>query len=115
MIWSCTHRYEDAIDYYRKAIEGDPKLWSARSQLGINLMRMGKEDEPMQQLQMCYDNGYRDKATVNSLRLLDSYKNFVTFKDDTTILASTKRRRSCYIRTTARRSKIPRHMTRSTR
>ena len=31
---------------------------------------------------MCYDNGYRDAATVNSLRLLDSYKNFVTFKDD---------------------------------
>jgi cellulose synthase operon protein C len=85
------YRYEDAIDYYRKAIEGDPKLWSARSQLGINLMRMGKEDEPMQQLQMCYDNGYRDKATVNSLRLLDSYKNFVTFKDDTTILRFNKK------------------------
>jgi tetratricopeptide (TPR) repeat protein len=35
---------------------------------------------------MCYNNGYRDAATVNSLRLLDSYKNFVVFKDDTTIL-----------------------------
>jgi hypothetical protein len=32
---------------------------------------------------MCYDNGYRNEETVNSLRLLDSYKNFVTFKDDT--------------------------------
>ena len=64
----------------------DPQLWSARSQLGINLMRLGQEDEPRQQLEMCYDNGYRDAATVNSLRLLDSYKNFVTFKDDTTIL-----------------------------
>ena len=49
-------------------------------------MRLGQEDEPRQQLEMCYDNGYRDAATVNSLRLLDSYKNFVTFKDDTTIL-----------------------------
>ena len=29
---------------------------------------------------MCYDNGYRDAATVNSLRLLDSYKNFVTLQ-----------------------------------
>ena len=40
-------------------------------------MRLGQEDEPRKQLEMCYDNGYRDAATVNSLRLLDSYKNFV--------------------------------------
>jgi len=79
-------RYEDGIAYYRKAIELDPKLWSARSQLGINLMRMGQEDEPRKQLAMSYDNGFRNEETVNSLRLLDSYKNFVTFKDDTTIL-----------------------------
>jgi len=79
-------RYEDGIAYYRKAIELDPKLWSARSQLGINLMRMGQEDEPRKQLAMSYDNGFRNEETVNSLRLLDSYKNYVTFKDDTTIL-----------------------------
>ena len=44
---------------------------------------------------MCYNNGYRDAATVNSLRLLDSYKNFVTFKDDTTILKLNKRKPIC--------------------
>jgi tetratricopeptide (TPR) repeat protein len=79
-------RYEDGVAYYRKAIEADPKLWSARSQLGINLMRLGQEDEPLKQLEMSYENGQRDAATVNSLRLLDSYKNFVVYKDDTTIL-----------------------------
>ena len=79
-------RYEDGVAYYRKAIALDPQLWSARSELGINLMRLGQVDEPRQQLEMCYNNGYRDAATVNSLRLLDSYKNFVVFKDDTTIL-----------------------------
>ena len=40
---------------------------------------------------MCYDNGYRDAATVNSLRLLDTYKNFVTFKTPTTILKFDKK------------------------
>ena len=76
-------RYEDGVAYYRKAIAADPELWSARSQLGINLMRLGQEDEARQQLETCYNNGYRDGATVNSLRLLDSYKkDFVTFKDD---------------------------------
>jgi tetratricopeptide (TPR) repeat protein len=79
-------RYDDGVAYYRKAIALDPQLWSARSELGINLMRLGEVDEPRQQLEMCYNNGYRDAATVNSLRLLDSYKNFVVFKDDTTIL-----------------------------
>jgi cellulose synthase operon protein C len=84
-------RYEDGITYYRKAIELDPQLWSARSQLGINLMRLGQEDEPRKQLEMCYENGFRNEETVNSLRLLDSYKNFVTFKDDTTILKLSKK------------------------
>jgi tetratricopeptide (TPR) repeat protein len=84
-------RYEDGIAYYRKAIEADPKLWSARSQLGINLMRMGQEEEPRKQLEMCYDNGYRNEETVNSLRLLDSYKNFVTSKDGEIILKLNKK------------------------
>ena len=79
-------RYEEGVAYYRKAIDLDPRLWSARSQLGINLMRLGQEDEPRRQLELCYNNGYRDPATVNSLRLLDSYKNFSTFKDDSIIL-----------------------------
>lgn len=80
------YRYEDGVAYYRKAIAANPELWSARSELGINLMRLGQEDEPRKQLQMCYDNGYRDAATVNSLRLLESDKDFVTFTDSTTIL-----------------------------
>ena len=80
------YRFEDAITYDRKAIEADPKYWPARSQLGVGLMRLGQEDEPFQQLEMCYNNGYRDAQTVNSLRLLDSYKNFVTYKENGTIL-----------------------------
>jgi tetratricopeptide (TPR) repeat protein len=84
-------RYEDGIAFYRKAIEVDPRLWPAHSELGINLMRMGQEDEPRKQLEMSYDNGYRNEETVNSLRLLDSYKNFVTFRDDTTILKLQKK------------------------
>jgi tetratricopeptide (TPR) repeat protein len=84
-------RYEDGIGYYRKAIELDPRLWTARSQLGINLMRLGQEEEPRKQLELCYDNGFRNEETVNTLRLLDSYKNFVTVKDDTTILKLQKK------------------------
>ena len=78
------------MTYYRKAIDVDPRLWAAHSALGIALMREGKEEEPLKELELSYDNGYRDAATVNSLRLLDSYKNFETFRDDTTIIKLNK-------------------------
>jgi tetratricopeptide (TPR) repeat protein len=84
------YRFEDAVAYYRKAIDADPRLWAAHSALGIALMRLGKEDESFKELELSYNNGYRDAATVNSLRLLDSYKNFATFRDDTTILKLNK-------------------------
>jgi tetratricopeptide (TPR) repeat protein len=80
------YRYQDAVTYYRKAIEADPRLWAAHSALGIELMRLGQEQEPSKELQLSYENGYRNAATVNSLRLLDSYKNFVTTRDAATVL-----------------------------
>jgi cellulose synthase operon protein C len=84
------YRYQDAITYYRKAVAVDPRLWSAHSALGIELMRQGEDEEPRRELELSYNNGYRDAATVNSLRLLDSYKNFDTIRDDTTILKLNK-------------------------
>jgi tetratricopeptide (TPR) repeat protein len=84
-------RYEDGVTYFRKAIELDPEDWSARSELGINLMRLGQQDEPRRELELCYDHGYRNAATVNSLRLIDSYQNFVTFKDDVLVLKLQKK------------------------
>ncbi len=79
-------RYQDGVALYRKSLELSPKLWSARSELGINLMRLGQDEEAREQLTQCYQNGYRNDATVNSLRLLDTLKDFATFKDATTIL-----------------------------
>jgi len=79
-------RYEEGIQYYRKALELEPGLWGARAQLGINLMRLGHEQEAKAQLEDCYEHHYRDAATVNTLRLLDSYKNFVTYRTGNTIL-----------------------------
>lgn len=84
------YRYQDAVTFYRKAVVADPRLWAAHSALGIDLMRLGQEDEPRHELELSYNNGYRDAATVNSLRLLDSYKNFATTRDDTTILKLNK-------------------------
>jgi Tfp pilus assembly protein PilF len=72
-------RYEQGIKYYRMALDLDGSLWAARSQLGVNLMRLGFEDEARQQLERCYQARYRDAETVNSLRLLDTFKDYDTF------------------------------------
>src|SRR5438128_283001 len=65
-------RYEEGIQFYRKAIELKPDLWSARSQLGINLMRLGREGEARQQLETAFNNGWTDKPTTNTLNLMES-------------------------------------------
>lgn len=73
-------RYEDCIQYLRKAVAATPDLWSAHSELGLNLMRLGREGEARQQLQAAYDNHFRDAATANALTLMDSYSKFTTFE-----------------------------------
>lgn len=85
-IFVLNRRYEEGIKLFRKAIAAQPDLWSAHSQLGINLMRLGRESEARAELQLAYENQYRDAATVNTLRLMDSYKNFVTYKTGRTAL-----------------------------
>ena len=85
------YRFTDAAAYDRKAIEADPRLWSAHAALGVALMRLGQEDEPAKQLEIAYNNGYRNPATVNSLRLLDSYKSFDTTRESATVVKLDKK------------------------
>jgi tetratricopeptide (TPR) repeat protein len=84
------YRHDDAVTYYRKAVAADPRLWPAHTDLGIGLMRLGQQKEAQKELELSYNNGYRDAATVNSLRLLDSYKNYITVRDETTVLTLKK-------------------------
>jgi tetratricopeptide (TPR) repeat protein len=79
-----TRRYDEGIAMYRKALALDPSLNGARSDMGVNLMRLGQEKEAREQLEQVYNAGYQNPETVNSLRLIDSMKNFVTFKTEAT-------------------------------
>ena len=84
-------RYEEGIGYLRKAVELSPQYHIARSELGITLMRLGRNEEASKELEYCYNNQFKSSATVNSLRLIDYYKNFVTFTTDRTILKIDKK------------------------
>lgn len=80
------YRFNDGAAYYRKATEKQPELWAAHSALGVEIMRLGQSAEAQKELELAYENGYRDPATVNSLRLLDTLAKFKTVKDDSTVL-----------------------------
>jgi tetratricopeptide (TPR) repeat protein len=79
-------RYEEGIALYRKAIEVQPDLWEAHSELGINLMRLGRDGEARQELELAWNNQYQNLPTKNTLMLMDSYKNFKFLETGNTIL-----------------------------
>jgi tetratricopeptide (TPR) repeat protein len=83
--------YEEGILYYRKALEVEPTLLSAKSELGINLMRLGKEAEAKRLLVETWDAGFQDLPTQNTLNLMNSYKNFDDVETPTTVLKMNKK------------------------
>jgi Tfp pilus assembly protein PilF len=73
-------RYVEGIAYYRKALELNPNLQSARSELGINLMRLGQNQEAYKLLVDAWMAGWQDLPTKNTLTLMDSYNKFENYK-----------------------------------
>ena len=73
-----TRRYREAIDFYTRAVEIQPDLYSAQTELGVNLLRENRIDEAYQHLVTAYEGegGYSSDKTVNTLKLIDSFKNF---------------------------------------
>ena len=84
-------RYEEGIEYFRKAIALDPTLYSAHAELGLNLMRLSQDKEAYQELGIAFNNGLQNSATKNTLKLIDSYNKFVTTSTGLTVLKLDKR------------------------
>lgn len=75
-------RLDEAIRLYDKALELDPKSWSAMASKGINLLRLGREKEGVAALELAYENDPYNIWTVNTLRLVDSFESFDRFETD---------------------------------
>ena len=69
-------RYTDAVDFGTRAITLSPKLWSARTQLGIQLLRVGRITEGRAELERAFEGDPYNVWAKNSLDLLDSIKDF---------------------------------------
>ena len=68
--------YQQAVEFAREAIRLNPRDWKAMSLLGINLLRIGEEEEGTAALEAAYEGDAFNVWTVNTLTLLDSFVNF---------------------------------------
>lgn len=68
--------YRQAVDFFRQAIRLNPNLFSAYADLGVNLLRIGRESDAKEILETAYQVDPFNLWTVNTLRLMDSFVNF---------------------------------------
>jgi tetratricopeptide (TPR) repeat protein len=69
-------RYEDAVTFGRRAAELSPRLWSARTELGIQLLRVGRMAEGRAELERAFESDPFNLWAKNTLDLLDSIKDY---------------------------------------
>ncbi len=75
-------RLDVAIQRYEEALQLDPRSWSALASKGINLLRVGREEEGVTALELAYANDPYNIWTVNTLRLVDSFQRFDRFETE---------------------------------
>lgn len=75
-------KYEEAVEFNRKAISLDPKLYAAHASLGINLMRIGEILEGRRWIQHAFDGDPFNVWAFNTLDLLDQMGKFEEARSD---------------------------------
>ncbi len=73
-------RYREAVDLLFEAVRIQPDLWSAHAELGVNLLRQNRVEEAQAHLALAYQGDPFSAQTVNTLRLIDSFDNFVVLR-----------------------------------
>jgi tetratricopeptide (TPR) repeat protein len=69
-------RYADAVTFGKRAVELSPRLWPARTNLGIQLLRVGREAEGRAELERAFAGDPFNIWAKNFLDLLDSMREF---------------------------------------
>ena len=69
-------KYKQAVEFNRKALTLDSKLWPAYTSLGMNLMRIGELEEGRKAIQQAFDGDPFNIWAFNTLDLLDQMDKF---------------------------------------
>ena len=85
---TCSRKYQftEAVELARQAIEADPHHWNAFNILGINLLRLGKEEEGNSNLEFAFEKDPFNFWTMNMLKVLDTMDDFETRRIDNFIV-----------------------------
>jgi tetratricopeptide (TPR) repeat protein len=83
-------KYREAVEFNRKAIAADPKLWAAHASLGINLMRLGEIPEGRRSIQRAFEGDPFNVWAFNTLDLLDQMDKFVDVRSEHFVIRMAK-------------------------
>ena len=75
-----TYQYRDAAEFLRQATRIDPYNWKARADLGLALAKLDQVTEARQHLEAAYSGDPFNLASVNMLRLFDTFDEFVVIE-----------------------------------
>jgi cellulose synthase operon protein C len=69
-------KYQEAVNFNRKAVALDPELWAAHASLGMNLTRIGDLEEGRKAIQKAFVGDPFNVWAFNSLDLFDQMDTF---------------------------------------
>lgn len=72
------YRFKEAVEFARKAIAVEPDYWQGHTVLGMNLVRLGQEEEGRKVLEEAFDNDSYNLWTSNMLKVFDTLDDYVT-------------------------------------
>lgn len=81
---SITRRYEQAGEFYQKAVDVQPNHWEAHLELGQNHLRLNRVSPAIEHVEISYEGDPFNPKAVNTLRLLDTFTSdfeVVTYPD----------------------------------
>ncbi len=70
------YRFQQGVEYQAKAIEVNPDDREARALYAFDLLRVGREEEGLEQLELAFDADPYDVQIYNMLTLMDSMSQF---------------------------------------
>jgi cellulose synthase operon protein C len=83
-------KYQEAVDFNRKAVALDPQLWEAWASLGMNLTRVGDLAGGREAIQKAFDGDPYNVWAYNSLDLLDQMDKFKSTRSEHFIYRTSK-------------------------
>lgn len=74
-------QYRQAVAFLERGVEVEPRNWEARSALGVNLTRINRINEAGPHLEASYAGDPFNIETVNMLRLMDTFDEYILLED----------------------------------